>query len=75
MTRGEAQRRLRDVGGIPGKTVTWDTDYLVTGRTNLAVVGSTGLSKKTREAQERWNVKIVDEDTFLAALEEAEEDF
>jgi DNA ligase (NAD+) len=55
MTRGEAEERIRELGGVPSSTVSRKTDYVVVG----ADPGS-----KLEKAQ-RLKVPILDEAAFL----------
>ena len=64
MKRDEAFGLVEKAGGRPTTSIDLGTDILVMGRTNLAVVGSSGKSRKLREA-ERRGIRIMDEDEFL----------
>ena len=59
MTRGEAEARIRALGGVPGSSVSKKTDYLV--------VGQDPGSK--REKAERLKVPILEEAAFQKLLE------
>ncbi|TMD09414.1 MAG: NAD-dependent DNA ligase LigA [Chloroflexi bacterium] len=58
MTRGEAEERIRELGGVPSSNVSKKTDYLVVG----ADPGS-----KLEKAQ-RLKVAVLEEDAFLELI-------
>ena len=68
MTRNEAKLLLCEVGGYPQNTLGPNTDYLVMGETNLAVVDHrTGTSSKFRKAQKQ-GIPILSETEFLTMI-------
>ena len=62
MKRGRAEEKVKALGGLVKPAVVKDLSYLVT---NDPESGS-GKNKKARE----WNIPIIDEDAFLALLNE-----
>ena len=58
MTRGQAEERIKELGGIPGSNVSKKTDYLVVGEEP---------GSKLEKAQ-RLKVAILDEPAFLALI-------
>jgi DNA ligase (NAD+) len=62
MTRTEAEERIRALGGNPGANVS--------SKTHTVVAGEAAGSKL--EKAQRLNVRVLDEDTFLAELATAE---
>lgn len=50
MVREEAQQIIADLGGINGKTMTSDTDFLIVGQQDYRVVGEDGMSNKQEKA-------------------------
>ena len=69
MKRAQAKQALRKAGGFPQNSMTLHTNYLVVGRTNLAVVDDSGTSRKYQTARQ-YGVTIIDEDEFLEMLGE-----
>ncbi len=72
MTRANAQQAVTNLGGINGKTVTKDTNYLITGSTdyNAALKGS--KSSKWLKAEKLQlvgqDLNIISEDVFYDML-------
>ncbi|MDR0694693.1 MAG: hypothetical protein LBF81_05290 [Prevotellaceae bacterium] len=50
MTRTEAQQIIADIGGLIGKGVTKDTDFLIVGQQDYRIVGNDGMSAKQEKA-------------------------
>jgi DNA polymerase-3 subunit epsilon len=69
MTRYEAQQIIADIGGIIGKSVTKNTDFLVVGQQDYRVVGDDGMSSKqekaSRLAKQGVEIEILSEHDFL----------
>lgn len=69
MTRAEAQQIIADIGGIIGKGVTRDTDYLIVGQQDYRLVGEDGMSNKQEKAinliEKGSTLEILSEDDFL----------
>jgi len=72
MVRAEAQQIIADIGGINGKTVTKNTDFLVVGQQDYRVVGEDGMSNKQEKAvkliEKGSTLEILSEDDFLRNL-------
>jgi DNA polymerase III subunit epsilon len=72
MIRAEAQQIIADIGGINGKSVTKDTDFLVVGQQDYRVVGDDGMSNKQEKAvkliEKGSTLEIISEDDFLRSL-------
>ncbi len=72
MIRAEAQQIIADIGGINGKSVTKDTDFLVVGQQDYRVVGDDGMSNKQEKAvkliEKGSTLEIISEDDFLRNL-------
>lgn len=72
MIRAEAQQLIADIGGINGKSVTKDTDFLVVGQQDYRVVGDDGMSNKQEKAikliEKGSTLEIISEDDFLKNL-------
>jgi DNA polymerase-3 subunit epsilon len=72
MIRTEAQQIIADIGGINGKSVTIDTDFLVVGQQDYRVVGDDGMSSKQEKAvkliEKGSSLEILSEDDFLKNL-------
>lgn len=68
-TRNEAQKMVLAIGGYIQKSVTKETDYLVVGEQDLAVVGESGLSGKMKKADEYRvqgiPIEVITEKDFL----------
>lgn len=69
MPRKDAQQLVADIGGINGKGVTKNTDYLVVGQQDYRVVGDDGMSSKQEKAikliEKGSELEILSEDDFL----------
>lgn len=72
MVRTEAQQKIADIGGINGKSVTKETDFLVVGQQDYRVVGDDGMSKKQEKAMKLIEtgstLEVISEDDFLRNL-------
>lgn len=72
MVRAEAQQLIANIGGINGKSVTKDTDFLVVGQQDYRVVGDDGMSSKQEKAikliEKGSTLEIISEDDFLRNL-------
>lgn len=68
MVRSEAQQRIADIGGILGKSVTQDTDFLIVEQQDYRVVGEDGMSSK-----QKWAVQLIEKGFPLEIL--SEDDF
>lgn len=72
MIRAEAQQIIADIGGINGKSVTNDTDFLVVGQQDYRIVGDDGMSNKQEKAikliEKGSTLEIISEDDFLKNL-------
>jgi DNA polymerase III subunit epsilon len=67
MQRKDAQQLIADIGGINGKGVTKNTDFLVVGQQDYRVVGDDGMSSKQEKA-----IKLIDNGSELEILSEDE---
>lgn len=67
MPRKNAQQLVADIGGINGKGVTKNTDFLVVGQQDYRVVGDDGMSSKQEKA-----VKLIEKGSELEILSEFE---
>ena len=70
MPRREAMQLAADCGAVLQKGVTMETDYLICGVLDPAVVGEDGLSGKQEKAlrynaEGRTNIQLIDEAQFL----------
>ena len=70
MERADAAQMAVDVGAIVKTQVSGKTDFLVVGRQDPALVGSSGLSGKERRVQEmnasgKWHVRVLTEQEFM----------
>jgi len=69
MVRDEARQLIVDIGGIDGKSVTKDTDFLVVGQQDYRIVGEDGMSGKQEKAvkliEKGSTLEIISEDDFL----------
>lgn len=69
MTRKEAMQIIADIGGIPGSSVTKETNLLVIGQQDFRIVGESGMSSKQKKALSMRNegveIEIMSEDEFL----------
>lgn len=72
MIRAEAQQLIADIGGVNGKSVTNDTDFLVVGQQDYRVVGDDGMSSKQEKAvkliEKGSQLEVISEDDFLKNL-------
>lgn len=72
MPRKDAQQLVADIGGINGKGVTKNTDFLVVGQQDYRVVGDDGMSSKQEKAirliEKGSELEILSEDEFLKSL-------
>jgi DNA polymerase-3 subunit epsilon len=72
MTRVEAHRKIADIGGIIGKSVTKDTDFLIVGQQDYKIVGDDGMSQKQEKAikfiEKGSSIEILSEYDFLNNL-------
>ncbi|MFT8322656.1 MAG: exonuclease domain-containing protein [Bacillus sp. (in: firmicutes)] len=72
MDRKEAMQKVVDIGGIMKSGVSSKTNYLVVGKQDPKLVGSTGISSKEKKAyelkQKGLDIEIVQEETFLKLL-------
>ena len=72
MFRVKAQQTIADIGGINGKSVTKDTDFLVVGQQDFRRVGEDGMSDKQEKAvkliEKGSTLEILSEDDFLKNL-------
>jgi DNA polymerase-3 subunit epsilon len=72
MVRLKAQQTIADIGGINGKSVTKDTDFLVVGQQAFRRVGEDGMSDKQEKAvkliEKGSTLEILPEDDFLKNL-------
>lgn len=67
MQRNDAQQLIADIGGINGKGVNRDTDFLVVGQQDYRVVGDDGMSTKQEKA-----INLIDKGSELEILSEEE---
>jgi len=67
MNRPEAQQKIVDVGGLLGKSVTKDTDFLVVGQQDFRIVGDDGMSGKQEKA-----VKLIEKGSTLEIIPETD---
>lgn len=69
MVRSEAQQVIADIGGVLGRGVTQDTDFLVVGQQDYRVVGEDGMSSKQKRAiqliEKGFPIEILSEADFL----------
>lgn len=69
MPRKDAQQLVADIGGVNGKSVTKETDYLVVGQQDYRIVGDDGMSSKQEKAikliEKGSELEILSEDEFL----------
>ena len=72
MVRVKARQAIADIGGINGKSVTKDTDFLVFGQQDFRRVGEDGMSGKQEKAvkliEKGSTLEILSEDDFLKNL-------
>lgn len=73
MDRRTAMQKIVNAGGIIHNSVSKNTDYLIVGKQDKAIVGEDGLSGKEEKAYELnskgCNIKIINENEFLLILE------
>lgn len=67
LVRSEAQQAIADIGGIIGKGVTKNTDFLVVGQQDYRVVGEDGMSSKQAKA-----ITLIEKGSELEILSEAD---
>lgn len=67
MVRSEAQQVIADIGGVLGRGVTQDTDFLVVGQQDYRVVGEDGMSSKQKRA-----IQLIEKDFPIEILSEAD---
>ena len=65
MVRADAQQIIADIGGLNGKTVTLETDYLIVGQQDYRIVGEDNMSNKQAKA-----VKMIEKGAKLEILSE-----
>lgn len=69
MTRKDAMQHLVNVGGIPQKSITKDTNFLVLGGQEISKLNSKSKSSKWKKAEELankgQNIQIIGESDFL----------
>lgn len=72
MTRANAQQAVENLGGVNGKTVTKDTNYLVTGSTDYSAALKGAKSSKWLKAERLQSsgqdISIISEDVFYDML-------
>ncbi len=72
MDRRTAMQKIVNVGGIIHNSVSKNTDYLIVGKQDKAIVGEDGLSGKEEKAYELISkgigIKIINEDEFINLL-------
>src|SRR5690606_2436335 len=72
MSRSQAHQVIADIGGIVGKSVTRDTNYLFVGQQDYRVVGEQGMSSKQVKAIQQiakgFPLEILSEEEFLKSL-------
>lgn len=72
LDRKTAMQKTVDLGGILKSSVSAKTDYLVVGKQDSSLVGSTGISTKEEKAYELIKegkpIKILDENDFLKLI-------
>ena len=77
LSRAEAAAAVAALGGQVKSSVSKNTDYLVVGRQEAALVGASGHSTKELRAKElneagKAAIRVLDEPAFLALLAEAQ---
>ncbi len=73
ISRRNAMQKVVNIGGIVKSSVSSKTDYLIVGKQDLTLVGSSGLSTKERKAYDfidkGFNIKILSESDFINLIE------
>ncbi|MDT2011223.1 exonuclease domain-containing protein [Carnobacterium divergens] len=77
MVRREAMQLIKNIGGIPQKGLTRDTNYLIMGEQDLRVLDSSGKSSKLKKAEQYLldgkNIELLGENDFLKLLEDKDD--